>query len=272
MSTIKRSGLTYEDKVVLITGGSKGIGSGCAKVFIDAGSNVVICARNEEPGMQLSKELTLKGSGECLFQVCDVSQPDEIVELINFTVNHFGRIDCLINNAGFHPPHKVIDSFTESDLEQVWRANFVSQFVACKYALPYLRKTKGSIINMGSLVAQIGQEGATTYCATKGAISSFTKSLAIEEAPNNVRVNAVLPGNILSDSRVQFEQSSSEGAEIGKWVDSTQPIGRSGTNEETGQVCLFLASDASSYITGTEVIVSGGSELGYGTKYPLKFI
>jgi NAD(P)-dependent dehydrogenase (short-subunit alcohol dehydrogenase family) len=127
---------------------------------------------------------------------------------------------------------------------------------------------------MGSLVAQIGQEGATTYCATKGAISAFTKALAIEEARHGVRVNAVLPGNILSDSRVQFIKGlpAGEAEMLDRWVDANQHMGRSGTNEETGQVCLFLASDAASYLTCIEVVISGGAELGYGTKFPANFV
>ena len=274
MTTMDRSGLVLTDKVVLITGASKGIGSGCARVFVDAGAKVMICARHQTPGVELAQELTDKGPGECVFQVCDVSKPDEVRALIDSTVERFGRLDCLINNAGFHPPQKGIDTFDEDDLAEVWQANFVSQFVACKHALSHLRRTKGSIVNMGSLVARIGQEGGTTYCATKGAISAFTKALAIEEARNGVRVNAVLPGNILSDSRVQAIKNlpEREGEVLDRWVDANQHMGRSGTNEETGQVCLFLASDAASYLTGIEVVISGGAELGYGTKYPTMFV
>jgi NAD(P)-dependent dehydrogenase (short-subunit alcohol dehydrogenase family) len=125
---------------------------------------------------------------------------------------------------------------------------------------------------MGSLVGYIGQEGATIYCATKGAISAFTKALAIEETRYDVRVNAVLPGNILSDNRKRASAQRPDGAEFDRWIDSHQPTGRSGTCEEVGQLCLFLASEAASYLTGVEIIISGGSELGYGVKYPLKLI
>ena len=148
--------------------------------------------------------------------------------------------------------------------------NFVSQFVACQHALPYLRKTKGSIVNMGSITSQQGQEGTTSYCASKGAVASFTKSLAIEEAASGVRVNTVLPGNILSDGRMKV--SAEKGPELDKWIDANQHFGRSGTIEEVGQVCLFLASEAASFMTGTEVQVTAGVELGFGVKYPTKFI
>lgn len=272
MCAVNRCGPVYADKVVLITGGSKGIGAGCARVFVEAGAKVVICARGIETGESLATELTAKGPGTCHFEPCDVSRPEDVRRTVDRTVELHGRLDCLLNNAGYHPPHKPIDDFTLEEFLEVLQTNLVSYFVACKHALPHLRKTKGSIINMGSLVGVMGQEAATTYCATKGAISAFTKSLAIEEARHSVRVNAVLPGNILSDSRKRFVAAAPDGKELDQWVDSNQPTGRSGTNEEVGQVCLFLASDAASYLTGIEIIISGGAELGYGIKWPGRFL
>lgn len=270
MGEIQRCGLEYRDRVVVITGGSMGIGKGCARVFCDAGAKVVICARHKEPGEVLARELTAKGPGVCDFKICDVSKPEDIEQIISHTIEVFGRLDCLINNAGFHPPHKRIDDFTVEDFEHVLQTNLVSFFVASKYALPHLRKVRGNIINVGSLVGIMGQDGATTYCATKGAISGFTKALAIEEAPHGVRVNAVLPGNIVTESRVKFVASLEDGEAIDRWIESLQVMGRSGTIEETGQVCLFLASEAASFLTGIELIISGGAELSYGVKYPMK--
>ncbi len=272
MPQINRCGLTYADKTVLITGGSKGIGEGCARVFVDAGANVVICARGVEAGRALAKELTLKGPGACHFETCDVSKPADIRRLIDRTVKLNGRLDCLINNAGYHPGFRAIDDFTLEQFMDLTRTNLVSCFVGCKCALPHLRRTKGSIINMGSLVGLMGQEAATIYCAAKGGIGSFTKSLAIEESRYGVRVNAVLPGNILTHSRIEGVRRSKNPKALDALVDAWQPCNRSGTNEEVGQVCLFLASDAASYLTGIELIISGGSELGYGKKYPLSFL
>jgi NAD(P)-dependent dehydrogenase (short-subunit alcohol dehydrogenase family) len=258
------------DKVVLITGGSKGIGAGCARAFVAAGARVVTCARGRETGEALAAELTAAGPGECHFVPCDVTQPADIDRVVDWTAERFGRLDCLINNAGWHPPHKPIDEFTIEEFESLFRWNLLSYFVACKRALPHLRKVRGSIINMGSLVAATGQQLATTYCATKGGISSFTKALAIEEARHGVRVNAVLPGNILSDMRKKGVAASADPELADRLVDSWQWPGRSGTNEEVGYACLFLASDWASYITGIELIISGGSELGYGVKAPWK--
>lgn len=257
-------------KVTLITGGSKGIGSGCARVFVEAGAPVVICARGREVGEALAAELNSQGPGECHFRQCDVSVPEDIYRVIDWTIDKYGRLDCLINNAGMHPPHRAIDEFSVEDFRQLLDLNLVSYFAASKYALPHLREVRGSIINMGSLVGTMGQQLATIYCATKGGISAFTKALAIEEARHGVRVNAVLPGNILSNSRVEGVAQSENPEELDKLVDSWQWAGRSGSNEEAGYVCLFLASDWASYVTGIDLIISGGSELGYGVKAPWK--
>ena len=269
ISRINRCGLVYTDKVAIITGGNKGMGEGCARVFVDAGAKVMICGRDTESGERVAEELTKKGPGECVFKKCDVGKPDEIQKMIDATIKHFGQLNCLFNNAGFHPTYRPIDDFTLEDVMNVLKVNFVSQFVACKHALPYLRKTKGSIINMGSCVSVLGQEGGSTYAATKGAIASFSKSLAIEEARHGVRVNCVLPGNIYTKSRVDaIEALGDKGPEVDRWAEGLQPMGRSGSAEEAGQVILFLASDAASFLTGIELMISGGIELGQGLKYP----
>ncbi|MCL4488850.1 MAG: SDR family oxidoreductase [Chloroflexi bacterium] len=257
------------DKVTLITGGSKGIGEGCARVFVAAGASVVVCARGRESGESLARELTRKGPGQCHFEPCDVSNPDDIRRVVDKTVELNGRLDCLINNAGQHPPHRPIDEFSIEDFSALLQLNLVSYFAACKFALPHLRKTRGSIINMGSIVGEFGQWNATTYCATKGGIQGLTKALAIEEAKHGVRVNAVLPGNIITQSRIDFEAKIKNRQEFHDAVESWQWMGRSGTSEETGYVCLFLASDAASYVTGIDLLVSGGMELGQGPKVPI---
>ena len=141
--------------------------------------------------------------------------------------------------------------------------------MASKLALPHLRETKGSIINIGSLAGKLGEAGSAIYSATKAAITGFTKALALEETNHQVRVNVILPGNIISWGRLVAAASREDGDAWEKGLDYHQPTGRSGTVEEVGQLCLFLASDAASYLTGIEVIISGGSELGYGIKYPV---
>jgi len=259
----------YADKVAIITGGSSGIGKGCAQQFVKAGAKVVICCNDEDEGAEVAADLSdmarTQGSGDAEFIYCDVTRTEDIRNLIDTSIARYGRLDCLINNAGWHPPHKPIDDFSVPEFRDLLELNLVSIFTASKFALPYLRQTKGNIINMSSLVASIGQRHATTYVATKGAITAFTKALAVDEAPNGVRVNSVSPGNILTplwqeaiDAAPNPQQYRAEG-------EAAQLIGRMGRVEEVGRLCLFIAAEAT-FTTGVDHIISGGAELGYGQK------
>jgi NAD(P)-dependent dehydrogenase (short-subunit alcohol dehydrogenase family) len=257
--------MNYQDKVVIVTGGTKGIGEGCVRVFVEAGAKVVFCARKQEEGDILVNELNSLGQGEAFFVKCDVSKIDEIKNLISQTVEKYGQIDCLINNAGWHPPHKPIDDFSVEEFRDLLNLNLVSIFAACKFALPFLRKTGGNIINMSSLVGMIGQLRAVTYVATKGAISAFTRALAIDEAAYGVRVNSVSPGNIYTPLWQEAIDASENPTGTRADGDAAQLLGRMGTIEETGKLCLFIASEAT-FTTGVDHIISGGAELGYGLK------
>jgi NAD(P)-dependent dehydrogenase (short-subunit alcohol dehydrogenase family) len=257
--------MRYPDKVVLITGGSKGIGEGCVRVFVEAGSRVAFCARNPEPGGSLAREVTAKGPGEAVFVRCDVSRTEEVERLVDGVVERFGRLDCLINNAGWHPPHKAIDEFSYQELRALLDLNVVSVFAACKRALPHLRRTKGNIINVSSLVGAMGQLHATTYVATKGAVTAFTKALAVDEAEHDVRVNSVSPGNIYTPLWQEAIDAAPEPARCRADGEAAQLLGRMGDIEETGRLCLFIAAEAT-FTTGVDHIQSGGAELAYGRK------
>lgn len=261
--------MAYKDKVVIVTGGTKGIGKGCARAFVEAGAIVVLCARNESEGAAVASELNAVGTGRAQFLRCDVAKSDQIQRVIDDTVANFGRLDCLINNAGWHPPHKPIDEFSVQDFRDLMDLNVISIFAACKFALPELRKTQGNIINLSSLVGAMGQLNATTYVASKGAITALTKALAIDEAKYGVRVNSVSPGNIYTplwqeaiDAAPDPEVCRAEG-------EAAQLLGRMGTIEEVGKLCLFIAAEAT-FTTGVDHIISGGAELGYGRKTRLK--
>ena len=257
--------MNYEGKVTIVTGGSQGIGEGCVRVFAEAGSTVVFCARGEKDGRTLERKVNAGLPGRALFLRCDVSKEAEVRALVDETVSRYGRIDCLVNNAGWHPPHKPIDDFTAQDLRDLLELNLVSMFVACQQALPYLRKAQGNIINLSSLVGAMGQLHATTYVATKGAITAFSKALAIDEAANGVRVNSVSPGNVWTPLWKQAVDASPNAAKTRTDGDAAQLVGRMGTIEEAGRLCLFLAAHAT-FTTGVDHILSGGAELGYGRK------
>ena len=257
--------MRYEGKVVIVTGGTKGIGEGCVRAFVGAGSKVVFCARDEAAGQKLAREVTAAGPGEAVFIRCDVSRTDEVERLVDDTVARFGRLDCLVNNAGWHPPHQPIDAFTPADFRSLFELNVMSVFVACRRALPHLRKTRGNIVNMSSLVGVMGQLHATTYVATKGAITAFTKALAVDEAAHGVRVNSISPGNIYTPLWQEAIDAAPDPAQCRADGEAAQLLGRMGTIEETGRLCLFLAAEAT-FTTGVDHIQSGGAELAYGRK------
>lgn len=263
------SNLRYQNKVTLITGGSRGIGKACAYEFVKAGARVVLCCNDEQEGavvtMALQELARKQGAGEAIFILCDVRKTSDIERLIATTVARYGTLDCLINNAGWHPAHKPIDEFSVEEFRELLNLNLVSVFTACKLALPYLRSAKGNIINMSSLVGAMGQKHATTYVATKGAVTAFTKALAIDEAPQGVRVNSVSPGNIYTPLWQEAIDAASDPEHFRAEGEAAQLIGRLGQAEEVARLCLFIAADAT-FTTGVDHLISGGAELGYGRK------
>ena len=258
--------MRYKDKVVIVTGGSKGIGLGCVRAFVEeGGSEVVFCARNVAEGEAVAADVNARGPGRASFVRCDVSKVDDVRTFIEHTAQKHGRIDCLINNAGWHPPHGPIDGFSAQDFRDLLELNLVSTFVACQAALPHLRKVRGNIINLSSLVGAMGQLHATTYVASKGAVTAFTKALAIDEAAHDVRVNSVSPGNIYTPLWQEAIDAAADPTATRAAGDAAQLLGRMGTIEEAARLCLYLAADAT-FTTGVDHIVSGGAELGYGSK------
>lgn len=259
--------LRYKDKVTIVTGGSKGIGRGCVEVFVQNGSKVVFCSNEEADGKALETEINAKGPGEAFFFFCDVTKEEDVKNLINKTVERYGRIDCVINNAGGHPPHAAIDDISAEDFRKLVDLNVISYFMVAKYSLPHLRKTKGNIIQTSSVVGQNGQPGAVPYVTTKGGITAMTKAMAIDEAVHGVRVNAFSPSSIWTPMWESLANLSDDPEKARKRGEDFQLLGRMGTLEECGKLCLFLAADAT-FCTGIDVNLSGGSELNYGIKNP----
>jgi NAD(P)-dependent dehydrogenase (short-subunit alcohol dehydrogenase family) len=266
---VSMASLRYADRVVIVTGGSSGIGKGCAQEFVKAGAKVVLCCNNEAEGTAVTTALQnlarAQGAGDAVFVYCDVRKTEDIANLIEAAGTHYGTLDCLINNAGWHPPHKPIDDFSVEEFRDLLNLNLVSVFTACKFALPYLRKTGGNIINVSSLVALMGQLYATTYVTTKGGLTAFTKALAIDEAVHGVRVNSVSPGNIFTPLWQQAIEAATDPLQFRAEGEKAQVLGRMGTPEEVGRLCLFIAAEAT-FTTGVDHLISGGAELGYGRK------
>ena len=254
-------------KVAIITGANTGIGFGCAKVFSEAGMNVVMAARRKDKGEAAAAELNAAGKGECTFFQCDVSDPDQVKALVDFTVEKYGRLDTMVNNAGYNPIHMDACDMSIESYQRVIGTNLMGEFYGYKFAIPHLRKTKGSIINMSSIISKVGQEQTAGYSSTKGGINSMTQTIAIEEARHGVRVNAICPGHIMTEivykemERVADPEAYLDRCNHYSW------LGRGGEPEEVGTAALFLASSWASYITGVTLNVSGGMEFGTIPKY-----
>jgi len=255
--------MRYQGKAVVVTGGSKGIGEGCSRVFCAEGGLVAILARGKTAGESLAAELSIQGPGRAVYIPCDVASPEQLKSAIDRAAAEFGRIDCLINNAGWHPPATTIDQTRLEDLESLIRMNFISTFAGCQYALPYLRTTKGTIINMSSMVAILGQEHSTAYCSTKGAQLSLTKSLAVELGREGIRVNAILPGNVDTPLMRDWAATLPDPKSALERVAALQVFGRMATGAEIGRIALFLATDDSSFLTGQAIEAEGGASLDY---------
>lgn len=257
--------MRYQDKVTIITGAAQGIGAGCAQVFAAAGSTVIIADRKEAEGRAMAETINARGQGQAQFIQTDMTKTEEVARLIATTVEQFGRLDCLINNAGSHPPYKTIDDFALDEFRALLELNVVSVYAACQFAIPHLRRSQGNIINIASLVGTMAQPHATTYVATKGAVVAFTKALAIDEARNGVRVNSVSPGNIWTPLWQEGMDASPDPAQTKAEGEAVQWLGRMGTIEEAGKLCLFIAADAT-FTTGVDHLLTGGAEIGYGRK------
>ncbi|MEE6483033.1 hypothetical protein FKM82_013411 [Ascaphus truei] len=256
--------LRYQNRVVIVTGGTKGIGEAIVRVFVRNGANVVFCAK-EAAASDLEMELKESGPGDCIYVSCDVTKEEDIVKLIEATLKTYGRIDCLINNAGWHPPEQTIDDTSAQEFRDLLNLNLIGYFLAAKYALPHLRKTQGNIINISSLVGIIGQKHAIPYVATKGAVTAMTKAMAVDESQYNVRVNGISPGNIWTPLWEELSSCSpNPDATIVEGKDA-QLLGRMGTGQECGKAALYLATEGT-FCTGIDLLLTGGAELNYANK------
>ena len=254
--------MKLQDKVAIVTGGSKGIGLGCVRVFAKYGCTVVIAARGEEDGRAAERELIEAGQ-RGLYVRCDVTSEEDMRALVDTAVDRFGQLDCIVNNAGWHPPATAIDETSVEDFESLLRLNLTSTFMGCKFALPHLRRSRGNIIIMSSEVALIGQGSAVSYVSTKAGQLGLTRSLALDLAPEGVRVNAVCPAGVLTPLMEEWAASEYDREEALKTVNDYHLLGRMATIEEMGEVCAFLASEEASFVTGQAICPDGGAALGY---------
>ena len=253
--------MRLEDKVAIVTGGASGIGRATAERFAREGAKVVIADVDATHGPEAAQGITQSG-GEASFVRCDVSKAADVEALIRMTVETYGKLDILFNNAGNHIP-KTVDETSEEEWDGLMTLNLKGVFLGCKVALPELRKTRGAIVNTASMVGLVGQPNAVAYCATKGGVIAMTRALALDLAPEGIRVNCVCPAGVATPLMERWIQQQPDPDESRRAMDAMHPLGWTSTPEEIAATVLFLVSDDASFITGQALQVEGGSTLGY---------
>ena len=248
------------DRVAIITGGAKGMGKGMALKFAEEGCSVAIADINVNEANSTIAEVNAKGKEGLAIQ-CDVTDGNQVRDAVSQVIEKFGKIDILVNNAGAIAPHKPIEDITEAEWDKVLALNLKSDFLFCKYVVPYMKKQKyGKIINISSIGAVQPPAHEIHYNTAKAGIIGFTYDLGRELAPLNITVNAILPGPIRTSfyERMTGSMADTEKdvffAALGKKV----PMQRAGTPEDMAGAALFLASELSAYITCETLYVTGG--------------
>ncbi|MCA9098387.1 MAG: glucose 1-dehydrogenase [Planctomycetaceae bacterium] len=247
--------MSFENKVVLITGGTSGIGRETAIQFARQGAKVAFAGRRQEEGDAVVREIESQG-GAGIFVQTDVTQESQVQRLVDETVQKFGRLDIAFNNAGVEQKAPITE-VTESDYRKTFDINVLGVLLSQKYEIPAMLKSGGGvIINTSSIVGHIAMPGAAVYIASKHAVEGITKTAALELAGQGIRVNAVAPGAIATDMIDRF--AGEEGSENREWLASQHPMGRLGHAQEIAAAVLYLASDAASFVTGISLPVDGG--------------
>jgi meso-butanediol dehydrogenase/(S,S)-butanediol dehydrogenase/diacetyl reductase len=244
-------------KVAIVTGGASGIGLASAELIVSEGGKVMIGDLNEAQGQAVVAKL---GSQCVAFQTCDVSQIDDVNALVAATLTHFGGVDILINNAGMGSDLCTSVELSPEKWHKVLAVDLSSVFYACKATIPHMIKRKGgAIVNVASISGMGGDYAFNAYNAAKGAVVNYTKSLALDHAIDNVRVNAVCPGLIATRLTAFMEKRG-----ILPKLTETIPMKRMGTSKEVANLIAFLASDDASFMTGSIVVIDGGQTSGTG--------
>ncbi len=245
-----------KDKVAIVSGGGRGIGLKMAEGLAEAGAHLVICSRKMERCVQAAQELAEKNKIRSLAFKCDVRSAKDIQEVVGKTLKEFGRIDILVNNSGANWGAPVLE-YPLDGWQKVMETNVTGTFLFCKAVGPVMIAQKaGSIINIASVMGILGTEAevadAIAYSASKGALITFTKDLAVKWAKYNIRVNAIAPGWFPTDmSQWVIEHH-------GQKLLNHIPLGRFGEGDELKGIVVYLASAASRYVTGTIIPVDGG--------------
>ena len=247
--------MRLENKVALISGGARGMGAAEARMFAREGAKVVIGDVLEAEGRQVEAQINEAG-GECVFVLLDVTQESQWQHAVETAVARFGRLDVLVNNAGI-VLRGILEDTSAEDWDKVMDVNAKGVFLGTRAAISEMKKSGGgSIVNISSISGIVGQSDIQpVYNASKGAVRIFTKSAAIQYAKEGIRVNSVHPGSI--DTPMAGDRLND--AELQRQANERTPLGRTAHPDEVAYGVLFLASDESSFMTGSELVIDGGA-------------
>lgn len=252
-------GKRLADKVVVITGGTKGIGKGIALMVAQEGAKVVINGRNERDGEQVVREISERFGKEALFVKGDVSKEAACKHLIDETVKRFGKVDGLVNNAGIFPRGTMVNT-SEDLFESIFAVNIKGAFFCCKYAIQSMLKTGGgSIVQMGSTNAYIGGKDLAAYSCSKGAMLTLNRHIAAHYGRDHIRSNWITVGWVASEGEIELHKGYGRSADdLNEMAKTAVLSGRMQTPEDMAYGTIFLLSDEASQITGTELAINGG--------------
>ena len=250
-------GKRLEEKIAIVTGGGSGIGRCTALTFAREGAVVIVADRNEAAAGTVTEEArAIGGRGEPL--ALDVSNSTEVKRAIDEVASRYGRLDILVNNAGFGFAGSVVDT-SEEDWDAIMDVNVKGTFLGCKYAIPIMEKNGGGVIvNTASTTSKVGIPERAAYCATKGAVASLTRAMALDHVSNGIRVNCVAPGTVETPYFTEIFAKSPDAAELRRKLEARQAMNRLGQPQEIANAILFLASDESSFCTGSMLLADGG--------------
>lgn len=248
-------------RTAIVTGGAKGIGRACSEVLASAGMRVIILDKDEAAAAQVAAEVSANSSC-CGRMACNVSNHDDVRRTFERVAGEYGRLDVLVNNAGDHIS-KSVEHTSEQEWDYIIDTNLKSVFLCSKFAIPLLRQARGSIVNMSSMVGLVGQTNAGAYAASKGGIIAMTKGMALDLAPDGIRVNCICPGWVQTPLVENWFAQQEDPEESRRRIYALHPLGRISSPEEVARAVLFLASDHASFITGVALPVDGAVTLGY---------
>ena len=261
MTTAPNFSKALAGKVALITGGASGIARASALLFAREGASVALLDLNQQAGQTVVEQM-VHGGGKAIFERADVTRTEECERAVQRTVNEFGRVDVLFNNAGIIRRASVVET-GEEDWDRIMAVNVKSMFLMSRPVVPIMVKNGGgAIINMASGWGLTGGAHAAAYCASKGAVVLLTKAMAVDHGPQNIRVNCICPGDTDTGMLRQEARELGEREEDFLSESAHRPLGRVGKPEEIAQAALYLASDAASFVTGTALVVDGGGLAG----------